>query len=122
MVVVWTFFSLVYHFSFLSPLLWDTLRYSLKYCLKGPLSPKQPTNYLIQLLKNVLRKCVAKCMDRKKNEEIQGRTNSTDFSIPRYNFSLSFCTPHVNFLSFMDVQMSLTKNVERKERNKYREE
>ena len=37
-------FSLVYHFSILSPSLWETARYRLKYCLKGPLSPKQPTN------------------------------------------------------------------------------
>ena len=37
-------FSLVYHFSCLSPSLWETARYRLKYCLKGPLSPKQPTN------------------------------------------------------------------------------
>ena len=37
-------FSLVYHFSFLSPSLWETARYRLKYCLKGPLSLKQPTN------------------------------------------------------------------------------
>ena len=29
---------------FLSPSLWETARYRLKYCLKGPLSPKQPTN------------------------------------------------------------------------------
>ena len=36
-------FSLVYHFSFLSPSLWETARYRLKYCFKGPLSPKQPT-------------------------------------------------------------------------------
>ena len=37
-------FSLVYHFfSFLSPSLWETARYRLKYCLKGPLSPKQTT-------------------------------------------------------------------------------
>ena len=34
-------FSLIYHFSFLSPSLWETARYRLKYCLKGPLSPKQ---------------------------------------------------------------------------------
>ena len=40
--VVWTFFSLI--FSFLFPSLWETARYRLKYCLKGPLSPKQPTN------------------------------------------------------------------------------
>ena len=37
-------FSLVYHFSFLSPTLWETARYRLKNCLKGPLSPKQPNN------------------------------------------------------------------------------
>ena len=38
-------FSLVCHFSFLSPSLWETARYRLKYCLKGPLNPEQPTNY-----------------------------------------------------------------------------
>ena len=29
--------------SLLSPSLWETARYRLKYCLKGPLNPKQPT-------------------------------------------------------------------------------
>ena len=33
---------LFFLFSF-SPL-WETARYRLKYCLKGPLNPKQPTN------------------------------------------------------------------------------
>ena len=37
-------FSLIYQFSFVSPSLWETARYRLKYCLKGPLSSKQPTN------------------------------------------------------------------------------
>ena len=39
-------FSLVYHFSFLSPSLWETARYRLKYCLTGAVKPKttnQPT-------------------------------------------------------------------------------
>ena len=36
-------FTLLYPFSPLSPSLWETARYRLKYCLKGPLSPKQPT-------------------------------------------------------------------------------
>ena len=40
-------FSLIYLFSFLSPSLWETARYRLKYCLKGPLNPKQPTNQKI---------------------------------------------------------------------------
>ena len=35
-------FSLVYYFSQLSPSLWESIRYRLKYCLKGPLIPKQP--------------------------------------------------------------------------------
>ena len=37
-------FSLIYPISILSPSLWETARYKLKYCLKGPLSPNQPTN------------------------------------------------------------------------------
>ena len=46
------FFSLVYHFSLLPPSLCETARYRLKYCLKGPLSPKQPTNqYMCDLHK-----------------------------------------------------------------------
>ena len=38
--VVWTFFTLLYPFFPLSPSLWETTRYRLKYCLKGPLNPK----------------------------------------------------------------------------------
>ena len=37
-------FTLIYPFSPLSPSLWETARYRLKNCLKGPLNPKQPTN------------------------------------------------------------------------------
>ena len=37
-------FTLRYPFSPLSPSLWETARYRLKYCLRGPLNPKQPTN------------------------------------------------------------------------------
>ena len=39
-------FTLIYPLSPLSPSLWETARYRLKYCLKGPLNPKQPTNQL----------------------------------------------------------------------------
>ena len=38
-------FTLIYPFSSFS-LSWETARYRLKYCLKGPLNPKQPTNQL----------------------------------------------------------------------------
>ena len=37
-------FTLIYPFSPLSPSLWETARYRLKYCLKGPLNPKEPPN------------------------------------------------------------------------------
>ena len=37
-------FTLLYPISALSPSLWETARYRLKYCLKGLLNPKQPTN------------------------------------------------------------------------------
>ena len=36
-------FTLLYSFSPLSPSLWETARYRLKYYLKGSLNPKQPT-------------------------------------------------------------------------------
>ena len=39
-------FTVIYPFSPLSPSLWDTARYRLKYCLKGPLNPEQPTKSL----------------------------------------------------------------------------
>ena len=43
-------FALVCPFFPLSPSLWETARYRLKYCLKGPLSLKQPTNQSIWLV------------------------------------------------------------------------
>ena len=41
--VIWAF-KLSSILSPLSPSLWETARYRLKYCLKGPLNPKQPTS------------------------------------------------------------------------------
>ena len=46
-------FTHVCPFSSLSPSLWETVRYRLKYCLKGAVKPKQPTNQHI--------KAVSKC-------------------------------------------------------------
>ena len=37
-------FTLISPFSFLSPSLWETTRYRLKYCLEGSLSPKTTKN------------------------------------------------------------------------------
>ena len=39
-------FTIIYPFSPFSPSLWETAQYRLKYCLKGPLNPEQPTNQL----------------------------------------------------------------------------
>ena len=39
-------FTLFYPFFPLSPSLSETARYRLKYCLKGPLKPNQPTNQI----------------------------------------------------------------------------
>ena len=43
-------FILFYPFSPLSPSLLETVRYGLKYCLKGPLSQKQPTSSVLLFL------------------------------------------------------------------------
>ena len=43
-------FTLIYSFFPLSPSLWETARYRLKYCLKGPLNPNQP-NLVLAVLK-----------------------------------------------------------------------
>ena len=37
-------YPVTYPVSPLSPSLWETARYRLKYCLKRPLNPNQPTN------------------------------------------------------------------------------
>ena len=39
-------FALIYPFSSLSPSLWETTRYRLKYCLRGSLSPKTTNQQL----------------------------------------------------------------------------
>ena len=45
--------TLIYSFSTLSPSLWETARYRLKYCLKGPLNPEQPTKFLSKFQNHV---------------------------------------------------------------------
>ena len=43
-------FSLIYPFFPFSPSLWETARYRLKYCLKGPLNPKSTNQPTLALL------------------------------------------------------------------------
>ena len=47
-------FTLLYLFYSISPSLWETARYRLKYCLKGPLNLKQPTNQRTEINYNLL--------------------------------------------------------------------
>ena len=42
-------FTLLYPFSPHPPSLYETTQYRLKYCLKGTLNPKQPTNSALEL-------------------------------------------------------------------------
>ena len=73
-------FSLLYHFSFLSPSLWETARYRLKYCLKGPLSPKttnQPNNEPVWSYNTVIHLRDADAM-----------TNSVDIPAKFHDFSV----------------------------------
>ena len=46
-------FTLIYPFFPLSPSLWETARYRLKYCLKGPLNPKPTNQPTIEILTNL---------------------------------------------------------------------
>ena len=51
-------FTLIYSFFPFSPSLWEAARYSLKYCLKGPLNPKQPTNHSTNFILFLFLKCL----------------------------------------------------------------
>ena len=51
-------FTLIYPFSPLSPSLWETARYRLKYRLKGPLTQNnQPTNRILSYVAGDLADC-----------------------------------------------------------------
>ena len=51
-------FTLLSPFSPLSPSLWETTRYRLKYCLKGPLNPKQQQRLYIPILGQNFQNCL----------------------------------------------------------------
>ena len=74
--------SLIYHFSFLSPSLRETARYRLKYCLKEPLSPKQPTNQRYRYIDIIIANNLSFLKINKKNN-IMGCYNNSDDDIIR---------------------------------------
>ena len=55
-------FTLICLSSPLSPSLWETARYRLKYCLKGPLNPRQPTNQPCREMMNTGSTITVYCM------------------------------------------------------------
>ena len=56
-------------------------------------------------------------IERKKKEEIQGRTKGEGLSfILRYNLSLSIYIQNMNFLCYTVAEISLKKNIERKKK------
>ena len=68
------------------------------------------------LLWTVAKKSITKnystgCIKRKRSEQIQIRWKMKEnwFSIPQYNLSLLFCKPNINFLSYIVLEISLTK-------------
>ena len=65
-------FTLIYPLSSFSLSLWETARYRLKYCLKGPLNPKQPTNQSSIYSAFFIRRCVCVMIrHRKRRVSIQ---------------------------------------------------
>ena len=76
------------------------------------------TFHLEQLPRNLLRKftVLIAWRERKDNKYKEEQIGQSWLSIPRYNLSLLFCIPTMNFLSYIDAEISLTKTVERKKK------
>ena len=54
--------------------------------------------------------------ERKRNKQKEEQIGECPFAIPRYNLSLWTCIPNMKFLSKTVVEISLTKNLERKKK------
>ena len=110
-------FTLFYPFFPLSPSLWETARYRLKYCLKGPLNPKptnQPTLFYIfssLLLYPIPCKVVATPKMTLQQSLPLAALVELAKSIPVHFLILSshffFCLPFFFFLSLCRVKSSL---------------
>ena len=77
-------FTLIYPFSSLSPSVWETTRYRLKYCLKGSLSPKTTNQLYPSTAFQVAPTCTNKkcsCAD----------SNATQINAPFGSNCVSYC-------------------------------
>ena len=88
-------FTLIYPFFPLSPSLWETARYRLKYCLKRPLNPK-PTN---------LRKTATIVQDQKKALARPCENNPGPEVI---NLLSCSAQPSMNFFLLINVKLPTT--------------
>ena len=77
-------FTLIYLFYLLSPSLWETARYRLKYCLKGPLNPKQPTNQLWDIIHSGHKLCAYRI-------HIVGSETFEGIYFEKYSEGLRYC-------------------------------
>ena len=84
------FVSLVYHFSLLSPSLWEMTPYRLQYCLKGPLNPKQSTNNYLDKFRHT------------KNNQEKQKLNFKSCNNEKYNstFTLSELVNVIKYLCY----------------------
>ena len=82
--VVWTFFLSSIISLFLLPLsLWDTARLRLKYCLKGPLSPNQPTNqhFMTQVKISILTKLCPERIPLRAHDKERKTVHTSNFRL-----------------------------------------
>ena len=100
--VVRTFcFSSIF-FLFFFPLL-ETARYELKYCLKGPVNPKQPTHDLQLNETLLLYICVFDFIDRCSAVFIGDHCINSDVSQPFLFHNLTFMVPVKEIVLFSFV-------------------
>ena len=76
-------FTLIYTFFPLSPSLWETARYRLKYCLKGPLNPK-PTNQPLFWQQMILELKAVHCISKI-------FTLSPYYTVPNFCYGIKLC-------------------------------
>ena len=76
--------------------------------------------FLERLLRNLLLKITVLIAwtESKGNKYKEEQTGQSRSSMPRYDLSLLFCISNMNSLSYIVVEISLTKNVERKKKRK----